>query len=215
MVLLSSGVLVRIGTTADTHIEHRVASDSPELLGRDVDQHLAMVVAALRLCQLPAATLHIDGQFPAFCRVGGLFQLVTQLLVYIASRLRPQQIFHATIGCHLLFCLSIVGFLYLVIEQSITLSGGIFHVGLREIMIETCQHLVDALSQRIEGECMNDVEILSYLGDEKCRCVETIAGQFVTQIGEHGISIGRDTQTCEPLALKRAWNQHRQRHPYV
>ena len=78
----------RIGTTADTHIEHRVASDSPELLGRDVDQHLAMVVAALRLCQLPAATLHIDGQFPAFCRVGGLFQLVTQLLVYITNRLR-------------------------------------------------------------------------------------------------------------------------------
>ena len=122
-----------------------------------------------------------------------------------------------------MFCLSIVGFLYLVIEQlhiaaiglclqtveyfvraheTITLSGGIFHVGLREIMIETCQHLVDALSQRIEGECVNDVEILSYLGNEECRCVETIAGQFVTQIGEHGISIGRDTHTCEPLALK-------------
>jgi len=171
------------------------------LLGRDIDEHLARHNGVRILCDtslgiLPATAFHIDGELLALSGVGGLQQLVLQRPIEGTRGLGFVQITHATIGSQLLLGIGIVGLPHLVVEElyiataiglhlqtvehlvrtheTIALACGIFDVSLGEIVVETRQHLVDVLSQGIEGELMDDVEILGYLGDEERRRVEAV-----------------------------------------
>ena len=87
-------------------------------------------------------------------------------------------------------------------HETVALACGIFYVGFRQIVVESGQHLVDVLPQRIEGEPMDHVEILSNLGNEERCGVESVTRQFATQIGEHGVGIFRDAHPREPFSFK-------------
>ena len=74
-------------------------------------------------------------------------------------------------------------------HKTITLTSGIIDIGLREITIETDEHLVDALSHGVEGERMDNVQVFSYLRHEKGGGIQSVARQFTTQITQHRIGI--------------------------
>ena len=70
-----------IGTTADTHIEHRVAAYGPKLLGGDIDQNPSLLL--FRMLDLPTAAFHIDSKLPSFIGVISGQQSLLQSMVHV------------------------------------------------------------------------------------------------------------------------------------
>ena len=48
-------------------------------------------------------------------------------------------------------------------DKAITLPYGISHISLRQMIVQSWQHLVNALSDRIEGEFVDNIKIRLYL----------------------------------------------------
>ena len=125
------------------------------------------------MLDLPAATLHIDGQFAALILICGLGEALLKGLVDIVVRTRSLQEPHPIVGSQCLDGLSPICHLDLIVEQTgisravrlivqpvkqrfgryeaIALPRGKACVGFRQMIVEPRQHLVDTYAERIEG----------------------------------------------------------------
>ena len=59
-------------------------------------------------------------------------------------------------------------------DETIALSDGIPHVGFRQMIVQSGQHLVDALSDRVESEFVDDLKVILNLRQEEGFQIQTV-----------------------------------------
>ena len=166
------------------------------MLGCDIHQHALLLLSWM--LNLPTAAFHIDSNLSALGFIFGLCQKILQCTIHISAWLRCFQITHTIIAAY--FCLGLrgIGGLNLVIEQlgiastayliiqaiqhfvgseeAVALACGVINISFSEMAIESLQHIVDTLTNGVEGQLMHHRQILSNLRHEKSGSIEAVFG---------------------------------------
>ena len=74
-------------------------------------------------------------------------------------------------------------------HESIALPDGITDIGLRQEIVKTGQHLVDALSDGIKGELVDDIQIGRYLRHEESQRVEAVERSLSSETGQQRVGM--------------------------
>ena len=83
-------------------------------------------------------------------------------------------------------------------QEPVALACTVVDIGAREVVVEAGQHLVDAHAEGVEGEAMDDLEVMGNLRKEEGCAVETSQGELAAEDGEQGVGVFRDSHSVEP-----------------
>ena len=83
-------------------------------------------------------------------------------------------------------------------QEPVALARAVVDIGAREVVVEAGQHLVDAHAEGVEGEAMDDLEVMGNLRKEEGCAVETSQGELAAEDGEQGVGVFRDSHSVEP-----------------